>query len=218
MTRLATLVLISAFAFLSGAAFAPSFAQTDTQQKDLQQKIEDALKPKTEPGKPLTRGLTRSIAADPKTDAERQFIQGLRTRFIAIEPTQPVAREERDRIAELVKDKPKIDLKIYFDYNSAAIGPKAVPAVNALGATLAKPDFKGGMFIVNGHTDAAGSAEYNQGLSERRAQAVRRYLIERFNLPPDALIAAGFGKEQLKFPQNPLADRNRRVQIVNATQ
>ncbi len=213
MTRIATFVLTCAFAFVIGAGLAPSFAQSS-----LERKIEDSLKFKSEPGKPVTRGLTRSLVnSDPKADAERKFIQGLRTRAITIEPTQAVVKEEREKIAEIVKDKPKIDLEIYFDYNSAVIGPKAIPAVNALGAVLVKPDFKGGVFIVNGHTDAAGSAEYNQGLSERRAQAVRRYLIEKFNLPPDTLIAAGFGKEQLKLPQQPLADENRRVQVVNAS-
>ena len=206
-------ILACAIALFAGAA--PSFAQSN-----LQNRIEDALKPKAEPGKPLTRSLggTRSLNNDPKAAADRQFIQGLRTRAISIEPTAPVAAEERAKIAEIVKDKPKIDLEIFFDYNSAVIGPKAIPAVNALGAVLVKSDFKGGVFIVNGHTDAAGSPEYNQALSERRAQAVRRYLIERFNLTPDSLIAAGFGKEQLKFIDKPLADENRRVQIVNASQ
>src|SRR5262249_16042761 len=113
------------------------------------------------------------------------------------------------------KEKPSIDLEIYFDYNSAIVGPQARPALSALGNVLSKDNFKGTVFFINGHTDAAGSPEYNQGLSQRRAQAVRRGLIEQFKLAPDTLVAVGFGKEQLKNAGNPLAPENRRVQIVN---
>jgi outer membrane protein OmpA-like peptidoglycan-associated protein len=82
---------------------------------------------------------------------------------------------------------------------------------------LVKPAFRNSVFILNGHTDAAGSAGYNLGLSHRRAQAVRRYLIERFGLAPDALMVAGYGEERLKFVDRPLAAENRRVEVVNAT-
>ena len=54
-------------------------------------------------------------------------------------------------------------------------------------------------------------------LSQRRANSVRRVLIEQYRLAPDTLIAAGFGKEQLRNPGNPLGEENRRVQIVNTT-
>ena len=87
----------------------------------------------------------------------------------------------------------------------------------ALGNTLSKDQFKGTVFFINGYTDAKGSPEYNQDLSQRRADSVRRVLIERYRLAPDTLVTAGFGKENLKNPGNPFADENRRVQIVNTT-
>jgi len=217
---LAGLVLAMGFDLLAGAA--PALAQ------GLEQQIEDALKPKPQPF--LTRGLgapTRSLN-DPKSDAraadEQQFINRLRTRSIAVEPTGPgqaappapaIAAEDRAKIVEIVKEKPKIDLEIYFDYNSAVISPRAVPQLVALGNVLSKADYKGTVFFINGHTDAAGTPEYNHGLSQRRADSVRRMLIEQYKLAPDTLIAVGFGKEQLKDPANPMADQNRRVQIVN---
>ncbi len=206
MTRVATLLVAAVFA---GAT--PSFAQSASQ-------IEDALKPKVDPNKPVTRSLTRSIGADPKAAAEKQILDRARTRAISIEAVQPAAKEEREQIAEIVKGKPKIDLEIFFDYNSDLIGPKAVVAVNALGEALIKPGLKGSTFVLNGHTDAAGSPEYNLGLSHRRAQSVRRYLIETYRIAPDTLIVAGFGKERLKLPQQPLSGENRRVEVVNASQ
>ena len=209
MTRVATLLVAAFVAVFAGAT--PSFAQSASQ-------IEDALKPKADPNKPVTRSLTRSIGADPKAAAEKQILDRARTRAISIEAVQPAAKEEREQIAEIVKGKPKIDLEIFFDYNSDLIGPKAVVAVNALGEALIKPGLKGSTFVLNGHTDAAGSPEYNLGLSHRRAQSVRRYLIETYRIAPDTLIVAGFGKERLKLPQQPLSGENRRVEVVNASQ
>lgn len=54
-----------------------------------------------------------------------------------------------------------IDLEITFDYNSANISAKAQPAVEALGKALSNADLKGAIFIVAGHTDAAGGVSYN---------------------------------------------------------
>lgn len=155
---------------------------------------------------------------DPKAKEQKQFIEGLRKRSIVVEPREPVAPAEREKLAVIAKERPAIDLQIFFDYDSAELGPKAQPTLIALGNVLSKPDFKGTVFLINGHTDARGSAEYNQQLSERRAAAVRRALIEQFKLAPDTLIAAGFGKEQLKVPGQPFAGENRRVEIVNTEQ
>jgi len=208
---------------VAGLALAFGVGAASAQAPSLQDQIEKQLQPKTQPG--LTRslggGTTRSLNADPKAAEQQQFINKLRTRSIAIEATGPAEQaappppEERAKIAEIVKEKPSIDLEIYFDYNSADIGPKALPALIALGNVLSKEDFKGTVFFINGHTDAAGSPEYNLGLSQRRAASVRRVLIEQYKLAPDTLVAVGFGKEQLKHPGNPLAPDNRRVQIVN---
>jgi outer membrane protein OmpA-like peptidoglycan-associated protein len=114
--------------------------------------------------------------------------------------------------------KPQIDLEIYFDYDSAVVGAKALPALVALGNVLSKPDYRSTVFFINGFTDATGGADYNLRLSQHRAEAVRRVLIEQFGLPPDTLISTGFGKELLKIPEQPFADQNRRVQIVNTEQ
>jgi outer membrane protein OmpA-like peptidoglycan-associated protein len=210
MTRIATFILAGALALVAGANFSPSFAQSSSQ-------IENALKPKDANGKPLTRSLTRSLNVDPRAAADKKVLEKARTRAISIEAVQPAAKEEREEIAKLVQDKPKIDLEILFDYNSDVIGPKALGAVNALGEALTKPGLKGSVFVLNGHTDAAGSPEYNLGLSHRRAQSVRRYLIETYKITPDTLLVAGFGKERPKVA-DAFAAENRRVEVVNSGQ
>lgn len=179
--------------------------------QSLEDKIGSALQAK----KPLTRSIM--VAPDPKVAADKQVIDRLRTRSIGVEAVAPPNAEERKQIAEIARDKPAIDLEILFEYNSADISPKAVPALVALGNALSRQDLKGSVFLINGHTDAAGSADYNQVLSQRRANSVRRVLIEQYKLAPDTLIATGFGKEQLKDPAYPFGEVNRRVQIVNTT-
>jgi outer membrane protein OmpA-like peptidoglycan-associated protein len=169
-------------------------------------KILNALKPK---------GLTRSLSGPAPTaktlSAEDQrFINSLRTKR-----TRSLSAGERQKVATLTKEKPSIDLTINFDYNSAAISGKAMPVVTELGKALADPQLKGSVFLVAGHTDAKGSDDYNQKLSERRAESIKRYLTEKYGIPAENLVTVGYGEGQLKNAADPNADENRRVQVVN---
>jgi outer membrane protein OmpA-like peptidoglycan-associated protein len=163
--------------------------------------------------KPLTRGLSVGPQADPAANAaEDRFVQALRGRG-----TRSLSASEREEISAIAKEKPNIDLEITFDYNSADISTKSLPSVQALGKALTNPDLKGSTFIVAGHTDAAGSEAYNQDLSERRADSIKRYLTGKFSIATADLVTVGYGKSKLKDPANPLAEVNRRVQVVNMT-
>ena len=123
--------------------------------------------------------------------------------------------DERQQLATIAKDKPSIDIEIEFAYNSAQIGPAAAPGVAALGKALSSPQLTSSTFVIAGHTDGKGGDSYNQDLSERRADAVKRYLVERYKLPAANLLAVGYGKTMLKNKDNPAAPENRRVQVVN---
>ena len=162
--------------------------------------------------KPLTRGLSVGPPqAEPAVSAEEgRFVQKLRGRS-----TRSLSASEREEIATLAKDKPNIDLEITFDYNSAEISAKSLPSVQALGKALTSSDLKGSTFVVAGHTDAAGGEAYNQDLSERRADSIKRYLTDKFGIAGADLVTVGYGKSKLKDPGQPLAEVNRRVQVVN---
>jgi outer membrane protein OmpA-like peptidoglycan-associated protein len=161
--------------------------------------------------KPLTRGLSVGPQADPAAvAAEGKFVQTIRGRS-----TRSLSVSEREEIATIVKDKPKIDLEINFDYNSADISAKSLTSVQALGKALTNPDLKGSTFVVAGHTDAAGGEAYNQELSERRADSIKKYLVDKYGINGTDLVTVGYGKSKLKDPANPLAEVNRRVQVVN---
>jgi outer membrane protein OmpA-like peptidoglycan-associated protein len=191
-----------------GAAF--SFGATKARAGDVtEDQIVNALTPAK---KPLTRGLSvggGEEAAKPVDPAQAKFVSGLKGR------TRGLNLNEREELATIAKDKPNIDLTITFDYNSADISSKSLGAVQALGRALTNPDLKGSTFVVAGHTDAAGGETYNQELSERRADSIKKYLIDNYHISTADLVTVGYGKSKLKDPNQPMAEANRRVQVVN---
>jgi outer membrane protein OmpA-like peptidoglycan-associated protein len=168
--------------------------------------IINALQPK-----PLTRGLSVGPQADPAVKAkEVGFLQTLRNRN-----TRSLSLGEREEIAEIASTKPKIDLDIQFDYNSADIRASSMPAVQELGKALSNASLKGSTFVVAGHTDAIGGEAYNQDLSERRADTIKRYLTDKYGINGTDLVTVGYGKTKPKDPNTPMDPINRRVQVVN---
>jgi len=194
-----------------GAAISLGVGTASAQDKNVtEDQIVRALAPEK---KPLTRGLSvgPKQAVDPAAAAaEGNFVQKIRGRS-----TRSLTLSEREEIAAIVKDKPKIDLEINFDYNSADINAKSLASVQALGRALTNADLRGSTFVVAGHTDAAGGEAYNQDLSERRADAIKRYLVDKYGINGADLVTVGYGESKLKDPSQPLAEANRRVQVVN---
>ena len=202
MTRFLSIMTIgAALSMTAGLAVAGDTVSAE--------KILDALEPK--PG--ATRGL--STGPQQPVDAAVQakelgFVNTLRNR-----KTRSLSLGERQEIAELAASKPKIDLEIQFDYNSADISKGSVTAVQELGKALSDASLKGSTFVVAGHTDAVGSEGYNQDLSERRADTIKRYLTDKFGIAGTDLVAVGYGKTKPKDPSAPMDPINRRVEVVN---
>ena len=193
-----SIAVMGAFLLFSGCG------SVGAQERPSESQILHALTPP-----PVTRALTDTPSA---SDVKRRaVVKNLRS----ASRTRSLTGDEREQLAEVTKDRPSIDLEIYFDYNSSKISPKAVPDLVNLGRALGNDTLKGGVYLIGGHTDAKGGTDYNQGLSERRAQAVKEFLVDRFRLSDDTLVSAGYGKEQLKNSANPFAAENRRVQITN---
>jgi outer membrane protein OmpA-like peptidoglycan-associated protein len=205
LRRAAAGSLLVAAALLAGSATAPA------QNVDLEQQILKSLMPTAEPTtlRPPTRSLT-ATTADTSRTADRKFLDSLKNR-----QTRSLTTDEREQIAEIAKDRPSIDIEINFDYRSAKIGPAAIPSITALGKALTNPELKGSTFILAGHTDAKGSLPANQDLSEKRADSIKSYLVDRFKIPASTLVTVGYGKTKLKNESDPFAGENRRVQVVN---
>lgn len=114
----------------------------------------------------------------------------------------------------LLKKEARIDLDIQFDSNKAEIKSQYHGRLKEVADFMTT--YPGTTAVIEGHTDSVGSAAYNQQLSQRRAQSVRDYLIQNFDISPDRLTAKGFGEER-PVASNNTADgrsKNRRIQAV----
>ncbi|MFT5796909.1 MAG: OOP family OmpA-OmpF porin [Candidatus Azotimanducaceae bacterium] len=107
-----------------------------------------------------------------------------------------------------------IDMEILFDYNSDVVRPDQMNSLFELGTILKDDQFSGFTFLFVGHSDAKGSAAYNQDLSARRARAVSNFVQASARLSQDNFAASGMGFSRLKDRNDPLGPQNRRVQLV----
>lgn len=104
---------------------------------------------------------------------------------------------------------------VHFDFNKYSIRPGDAAVLDEAAATLkGNPNMR---VDVNGYCDSIGSAEYNQRLSERRAQAVAEYL-EKDGVAADNLVPHGYGKTNFVASNRTREGRaqNRRVELVPA--
>jgi outer membrane protein OmpA-like peptidoglycan-associated protein len=102
---------------------------------------------------------------------------------------------------------------IHFGYDSAEILPESRSYLDSVGAMLRLPEAQGKKVKIVGHTDARGSEQYNQALSERRATAVRNYLKAEFGVASEQLEIMGEGERELVPGADPYAADNRRVEF-----
>ncbi len=117
------------------------------------------------------------------------------------------------------EEKPTFILEgITFDFDKATIRSTSEPTLQEAGKVMER--FTSVKVRIEGHTDSIGSEDYNQGLSERRAQSVKAYLEQNFKIDPGRIEAVGVGESK------PIADnksdegraQNRRIQFVITAQ
>ncbi len=103
---------------------------------------------------------------------------------------------------------------IYFDTGSDQIRPESTPTLKEIGAML--NDHADLRLTIEGHTDDVGRADANQVLSEKRAAAVRQYLIAAYQIDGSRLMAKGLGQSKPAVPNSTPEGRqqNRRVELV----
>lgn len=194
--------------------------------------IIDALRPKPGQATPATRGI-RPVApqqAPAQTTAPASAAPSGDLRPVTpvgpVTPTTPSTPAPVQQAAPVpvapvapapVAEAPSISLNVLFATNSAELTPQARRVLDELGRALTSADLSPYRFRIEGHTDTTGSADYNMLLSERRAQAVRDYLVQRFGISRTRLETIGLGQTSLAVPTADNVDepRNRRVHIVN---
>lgn len=133
------------------------------------------------------------------------------TRRVTVVADQTVIQDIQMR-PELVEGQVVVFNNIYFDYDSANIKPESFPVLDNAAQTLLANE--GVRVRIVGHTDSDGSNSYNQGLSERRAQSVFNYLVNK-GIPASRLSSSGAGEERPAVPNTSDANKaqNRRIEF-----
>jgi peptidoglycan-associated lipoprotein len=107
--------------------------------------------------------------------------------------------------------------RVFFEYDSTVLSPEATRTLDGQAAWLNRyPDV---IVTIEGHTDERGSREYNLALGDRRANAVRNYLIA-LNVSPERLLTISYGEERPAEPghdETAWAANRRAVTVVAVT-
>jgi outer membrane protein OmpA-like peptidoglycan-associated protein len=125
-----------------------------------------------------------------------------------------IAGGGRDLYDRLAKDGRIATQGILFATNSDRLRPESTPTLEEIGTMLKDhPELR---IAIEGHTDSDGEDAYNQTLSEKRAAAVKAYLIATYGIQDSRLRTAGFGEskpvEDNATPEG--KQQNRRVELV----
>jgi OmpA-OmpF porin, OOP family len=151
----------------------------------------------------------KAAAADKKASDARSIAD--QAQLVA---TQASTRADvlNNQVANLDNYHAVVETSVHFAFDKADLTPKAKAALDQLIADV--PNTKGYLVVVEGGTDSVGTAAYNYGLSERRADAVVEYLSEK-NIPPHKIYLIGLGKDKAADNNHTAAGRakNRRVDV-----
>jgi outer membrane protein OmpA-like peptidoglycan-associated protein len=114
-------------------------------------------------------------------------------------------------------EKKRVDVYgIYFDFNSDRIREESEPILKEIADMLGRNEKW--TLSIDGHTDNIGGDAYNLRLSQRRSEAVRKALVERYGIPADRLTTAGHGAGAPKDTNDTPEGRakNRRVELIRS--
>jgi len=147
--------------------------------------------------------VTLPSQAQPRADASvEEIVQAL--------TPQPKTRS----LSRNMKVEPaKIDLTINFDFDSAKLKEESKPQLERLAQALRTERLAALKFQIEGHTDAQGTAAYNDALSTRRAASVVSFLSQS-GVESQRLQSVGKGFRDLLEPEDPKSAKNRRVRIL----
>lgn len=123
-------------------------------------------------------------------------------------------------IVEVRELAPQISIDdVTFRTGSAAIDPSEAEDLREIGLLMRQMirDNPREIFLIEGYTDAVGSASSNLLLSDRRAESVALALSEYFDVPPENMVVQGFGERFLKIPTLEGERQNRRVAVRRIT-
>ena len=164
-----------------------------------------AVLPPAEPAAPMLPAADGGVAA---LDSDGD---GVMDDQDACPDTEKGAAVDERGCYKEVSESVTIDLLLEFDYDKSNLREEHKPEIQRVVEFMAK--FPTSKAALEGHTDSRGSDDYNQRLSERRANAVRDYMINTAGISADRVTAEGRGELEPKLANESEANmqRNRRV-------
>lgn len=154
--------------------------------------------------------------------SDANFGNFMKTVFLAEKPAPPPPPAPKPAPVVVPKPEPKpepvqvkkevVTFNLLFGFDKAQITDEMIPILEQ--AKMILEEDKNTKFTVAGHTDSTGPEAYNQGLSMRRAEAVRNWLVKN-GIAPSRLDVAGYGETRPKFDNSTKEGRrlNRRVEL-----
>ncbi|MEM7238328.1 MAG: OmpA family protein [Pseudomonadota bacterium] len=230
-TTLSILMATSLLAIDVTSAGAQTTGSAEADQEILQRQRELLIQKRREQQKTRTlleinpnTGKTETSSAAAAASPESTVLSSTPEPAQTVAKTKPVSREEAaiaslpseltEQVADLAPED-QLSRPIKFAYDSAFLTSDARQILDGLCGTL-KVDLglnPGSSYFVIGHTDAAGSENYNKTLSQRRAQATKQYLVDGCGIATAQIEAVGMGEQKLLANVDPRAASQRRVEI-----
>jgi outer membrane protein OmpA-like peptidoglycan-associated protein len=136
-----------------------------------------------------------------------------RKRGVSLDPEAEAQIQAKATLQiEEAQEATALAMPIAFAFDSAKLLPQSVEQLKVVAQGIKL--MEGAVVVqIEGHTDAQGKVNYNMRLSQRRAEAVRKFFIEQHGLDVQLLKAQGKGSSEPLNKQNPFASENRRVQF-----
>jgi outer membrane protein OmpA-like peptidoglycan-associated protein len=200
----------------------PCVEHRETQRLPLEveRARQDALKAQADAEQARAAAEAAKRAADEQADQARLQAQQAQATAAQAEQEKAALRERlREQLSVVLETRETargliVNVSdVLFDTGSANLKPGAREKLARVAGILAShPDLR---IEIEGHTDSVGGDDYNQGLSERRAEAVRVFLVQQ-KIPPASVDTEGFGESRPVATNATTAGRqqNRRVELV----
>ena len=154
-----------------------------------------------------------------RVDSTQKAVADHARRLDALEQELQAFRSEYKVSIEKVQGMLKFDVPVHFEFASSELREADRPVLDRF-ATVVKQYYPGALVTVEGFTDPAGSAAYNQRLGQRRADAVKEYLATAGGFTADSLKAVSYGKVRNRqvvpgaHGPGQTGEENRRVALV----
>ena len=176
-----------------------------------------------EPQTIRTRGLKRGIERIQEDKSQVNTNSYQSPPPIPLQPSQKTPQQISQENQIVNNSRPGVEVRksfqnILFDVNSYTIKDSSYSQLNEIGKALrvVMSQNLNSFFIIEGHTDNKGAADYNEKLSTKRAQMVRDFLLFKYGLDRNRLMALGYGENKPVASNDSLYGQslNRRVEIV----